>query len=168
MAEINSTTRKPSGGKVRAKRFSTKIDMTPMVDLAFLLLTFFILTSTFMKNNVIKLEMPEKPAPGVTPPLVNINKVMNLVLAENDKLYCWTGEEPPAEITYSRDGLRKTLLEMQQRIPDGFLLIKPKDTSKYHNIIDVLDEVEITGIARYSIVPFTDEDQAYIGRLAMN
>jgi len=51
-------------GKVRAKKQSTHIDMTPMVDLAFLLLTFFMLTTTFGKPKTMEINMPVKPPPG--------------------------------------------------------------------------------------------------------
>ena len=51
------------GGKIRSKKSSTRIDMTPMVDLAFLLLTFFILTTTLSKPQTMEITMPEKPKP---------------------------------------------------------------------------------------------------------
>jgi biopolymer transport protein ExbD len=59
MAEVSTQSSDNAGGKVRAKKQSTKTDMTPMVDLAFLLLTFFLLTTTFMKPSVIPVTMPE-------------------------------------------------------------------------------------------------------------
>jgi len=49
------------GGKKRAKKQSTRVDMTPMVDLAFLLLTFFVLTATFNKNKSMEITFPAKP-----------------------------------------------------------------------------------------------------------
>lgn len=163
MAEISNAPQKNAGGKVRSKKLSTKIDMTPMVDLAFLLLTFFILTTSFNKARVMALTMPEQPQDSTSIPRIMDKDVMNVVLAENDKVYWWMGLEPSAASTnYSREGVRKILLEKRNANPDLMVLIKPKDNSKYENIIDILDEIEITNMKRYAIVDFTDVDKTRI------
>ena len=77
------------GKKVRAKKQSTKIDMTPMVDLAFLLLTFFILTTTFNKPKTMELTMPDKVTDEKEQTKINENDILNLVLAENNKIFYW-------------------------------------------------------------------------------
>lgn len=157
MAEISHSST-ATNGKVRVKKQSTKIDMTPMVDLAFLLLTFFILTSTFNDAKIMDLEMPQKVA---NPPLINDENILNLVLAENDKIYWWKGLSPKAELTnYSSKGVRKILMEGRDANPALMVLIKPKDDCKYENIVDVLDEMAITNMTRYAIVDFTDDDKA--------
>jgi biopolymer transport protein ExbD len=151
------------GGKVRAKKQSTKIDMTPMVDLAFLLLTFFILTSTFNKPKTMEVTMPDKVDKPEDQTKVNENDILNLVLAENDKIYWWIGLTPPAEVTnYSKDGVRKVLLERIKLNPKIMVLIKPKDESRYNNMVDILDEMEITDMKRYAIVDFTPDDKTII------
>jgi biopolymer transport protein ExbD len=161
MAEISQTSTKNSGFKVRAKKLSTKIDMTPMVDLAFLLLTFFILTTTLYKPYVMKVTMPDKA--GVDPPERSAKDVINFVLAEDNKVYWWMGLDPSTEATnYSKDGIRKILVERGNANPNLMVLIKPKDNSHFQNMVDILDEVQITGMSRYAIVDFTDEDQARI------
>ena len=78
-------------GKKRAKKGSTHVDMTPMVDLAFLLLTFFVLTSTFSKPKVMPLNYPAKieDLPNVKPP--KVNNAATFVLAD-DKVYYYRGE----------------------------------------------------------------------------
>src|SRR3954466_757937 len=105
-----------SGGgkhkKVRSKKMSTKIDMTPMVDLAFLLLTFFILTTSFNKPTIMELVMPDNT--GTTQP-VSKDNVLNLVLGENNKLFWFEGLGPGVnETNYSKDGVRKILLSHRQ------------------------------------------------------
>jgi biopolymer transport protein ExbD len=163
MAEITQTSSgKKANGKVRAKKQSTRIDMTPMVDLAFLLLTFFILTSAFNKHRVMDLTMPDKSdIDNVLP--INEKNILNLVLAENNKIYWWMGLDPPVEITnYSKDGVRKILLERTEANPRLMVLIKPKDESRYQNMVDLLDEIEITRVKRHAIVDFTEDDKVLI------
>jgi hypothetical protein len=85
------------------------------------------------------------------------------VLAENDKIYYWTGLTPPAEVTnYSKDGVRKLLLERIRQNPKLMILIKPKDESRYNNMVDILDEMDITQMKRYAIVEFTNDDKTII------
>jgi biopolymer transport protein ExbD len=165
MAEITGGGggRHKKGGKVRAKKQSTKVDMTPMVDLAFLLLTFFILTSTFNKAKTMEVTMPDKVKDEKEQTKINENDILNLVLAEDDKIYYWTGLTPPAETTnFSKTGVRKLLLERMRDNPKLMVLIKPKDESRYNNMVDILDEMEITNMKRYAIVDFTDDDRAII------
>lgn len=147
-------------GKVRSKKSSTKIDMTPMVDLAFLLLTFFMLTTTFNKPQTMEIIMPEKPKKEDVPPVVNERKVITLVLAEKDKIYWYQGiTEPTVEQTsFSKDGVRKVLLEHNAAIKDLLVLIKPTDQSRYKNVVDILDEMSITNIKRYALVDVTPVD----------
>jgi biopolymer transport protein ExbD len=162
MAEINQSGVQKPDGKVRAKRQSTKIDMTPMVDLAFLLLTFFILTSTFTNFRIMDVQMPDRIDGGEPRPPVNVKDVLNLVLADNDKIYWWIGLDPPVKLTnYSNRGIRKILLERKDN-PKLWVLIKPKDDSKYENMVDILDEIEIANIDRYAIVDFTEDDKTII------
>ncbi|MFZ6014475.1 MAG: ExbD/TolR family protein [Bacteroidota bacterium] len=161
MAEITQTNAAAhSGRKVRAKKLTTKMDMTPMVDLAFLLLTFFILTTTFLKSNILRIDMPDKTSP---PTPVNDERILNLVLAENNKLYWWMGlDDIPKTTNYSRNGVRKLLLEKRKANPKIMVLIKPHDKAKYENIVDILDEVEIVKMERYAIIDFTEDDKAKI------
>lgn len=161
MAEVSqNNAAQNEGGKVRAKRSSTKIDMTPMVDLAFLLLTFFILTTTFKDTRIMELQMPDN-APNHPPQMISGDKVLNLVLAGDNQVYWWAGLEPSATLTnYSKDGVRKILLERRKNVPDLMVLIKPMDAAKYENVVDVLDEITITGITRYAIVDITSDDKS--------
>jgi biopolymer transport protein ExbD len=145
-----------TNSKFRSARTSVKIDMTPMVDLAFLLLTFFILTTTFNDPRVLELPMPDKGEPTE----ISANNVLNLVLAENNRVYWWVGLEGRVSSTnYSDKGLRQVLLDRKAVNAKTMVLIKPKDQSKYENMIDVLDEIRITSTQRYAIVDYTEEDE---------
>lgn len=151
------------GDKVRVKKQSTKIDMTPMVDLAFLLLTFFILTTTFNKPKTMEVNMPDKVKDEKEQTKINEKDILNIVLSENDKIYWYIGLTPPVNVTnYSKDGVRKVLLEQNRANPKLMVLIKPEDKSKYENMVDILDEMEITNTKRYAIVDYTPDDKAVI------
>ncbi len=116
MAELNTD---GGGGhgkheKKRAKKSSTKIDMTPMVDLAFLLLTFFMLTTTFSKPKTMELNMPADPKDIKDQP--KVNNAITFLLTENNKVYWYYGEFKPTETklektNFSKDGIHKILLE---------------------------------------------------------
>ncbi|HEY0655180.1 MAG TPA: biopolymer transporter ExbD [Chryseosolibacter sp.] len=154
---------KKGGGKVRAKKASTKIDMTPMVDLAFLLLTFFILTTTFNKPKTMEVNMPDKVENPEDQTKVNEKDILNLVLAENNKIHWWIGLTPPVTTTgYGKDGVRKVLLEQNRANPKLMVLIKPEDKSKYENMVDILDEMDITATKRFAIVDYTPDDKTII------
>lgn len=152
------------GGKVRAKKASTKIDMTPMVDLAFLLLTFFMLTTTFNKPQTMQLTMPEKPKGDEKLPEVNEKKVVTLILGANDKLYWYHGiTDPKIELTdYSKNGIRKVLLQKNSEIPGMIILIKPAKESRYKNVVDILDEMNITNMQRFAMVKITPTDEELV------
>ena len=151
------------GGKVRAKKMSTKIDMTPMVDLAFLLLTFFLLTTTFNKPKTMEVNMPDKVDDETQQTKINENDILNLVLAEDNKIFWWIGLEPPVnETNYSKDGVRKVVLENTRANPKMMVLIKPKDESRYENMVNILDEMDITDTKRYAIVDYSEDDKAII------
>lgn len=153
------------GGKVRAKKQSTKIDMTPMVDLAFLLLTFFILTTTFNKPKTMEVNMPDKVKDEKEQTKINEKDILNLILAEDDKIYWYIGLTPPVnETNYSKDGVRKVLLEQTRANPKMMILIKPKDDSRYENMVNILDEMNITNVQRYAIVEFTEDDKTILAQ----
>jgi len=152
------------GGKVRVKKASTRIDMTPMVDLAFLLLTFFILTTTLNKPQTMELTMPEKPKETDKPPEVNEKKVVTLLLGANDKIYWYVGiTDPKIEVTnFSKDGIRLVLLKKNSEIPGMIILIKPSKESRYKNMVDILDEMNITEMKRFAMVKITTVDEELI------
>ncbi len=164
MAEINTGGGggKGKGGKVRSKKASTKIDMTPMVDLAFLLLTFFMLATTFNKPQVMEINMPEKPKKEDKIPEVNEKKVLNLALGENDQIYYYVGITEPQIKTTDYSGIRNVLREMKSTIPGLIVLIKPTDKSRYKNVVDMFDEMSIGAVPRYALVEITPEENEMI------
>ncbi len=108
---------KQKGGKKRPKHHSTHIDMTPMVDLMCLLITFFMLTTAFSKSKVMEIALPERD-PKVKPPPVSKARTVNIILGPENKVFWYPGmvenpKSPPPlqETNFSDQGIRKILLE---------------------------------------------------------
>jgi biopolymer transport protein ExbD len=119
MAEIIQAEGKQKGGKKKAKKFSTHIDMTPMVDLMCLLITFFMLTTAFSKPKAMEITMPEKKDdPTVKAPEIQADRTVNILVSGDDKIYYYFGLADPKlplpqliATDYSKDGIRKMLLQ---------------------------------------------------------
>ena len=181
MAELNTG---DGGGKkdkkVRSKKQNSKVDLTAMVDLAFLLITFFMLTTTLMKPQSMNLGLPDKDDPNKKQQDIKVdeNRTMTILLGDNDKLVRYVGllATPVAggaakDFTYGKDGIRKELLSRKKSVlaystakgkpKNGMIvIIKPSKKSNYRNLVDILDEMAIVDVPTYAIVnEFTPEEQ---------
>ena len=160
MAEIMATNQATKHGKPVQKRLSTRIDFTPMVDLGFLLITFFIFTTTLSTPSVMKLNLP----PDGPPSLASEDKTLNLVLYKNNTIGYYLGSNLSAmQLTnYSPQGVRKEIQMVQKQIAQRFgdtsqlyVVIKPTSYSTYKNVVDVLDEMLINSVMRYILTEAT-------------
>ncbi|MGI4886336.1 MAG: ExbD/TolR family protein [Janthinobacterium lividum] len=152
-------------GRRRSKKPSTRIDMTPMVDLAFLLLTFFMLTTTFAKPYVLPLTMPVPDDAHPTP--VPASRSMTVILGQNHRVHYYFGLNQPADKTvaaarlettdFGPHGIRQVLLKRQQRGP-VVVLIKPGADSQYKDMVDILDEMSITNQRQYALTKVSPAD----------
>lgn len=128
------------GGKKRAKKQSTRVDMTPMVDLAFLLLTFFVLTSTFSKPKSMELSLPADPPPDFVPP--EIKKGVTFLLTKDDRIFYYVGQfygavndkgMPPTtlkETNFGPDGLHKLLADQNKWAIDEIKKLEDQNKKK--------------------------------------
>lgn len=165
MAELNQDSGKQAkGGKVRAKKNGGKVDLTAMVDLAFLLITFFMLTTSLNKPQAMDVAMPDKNVEQDKNTDVDVDehRSLTLVLGSDDKLVWYQGDvkkplQGPTVVDYSKEGLRDVLMKMQALVPkqaggkDVIVVIRPSEKSVTRNIIDALDEMKIVDIKRYMI-----------------
>jgi biopolymer transport protein ExbD len=161
MAEINTG----EGGKKdkkRTKKVSTKIDMTPMVDLAFLLITFFMFTTSLTQPQAMELNMPDTKDNKTTK--LRQDLALTIILGEGNKLFWYTGiDNPKIELSnYSPEGIREVLKEKKQQIPGLVVVIKALETSRYKNLVDIIDEMHIVGIPRFVPVNITEKDKELI------
>ncbi|MBZ4044666.1 ExbD/TolR family protein [Flavobacterium hibisci] len=155
------------GGKVRSKKQNSKVDLTAMVDLAFLLITFFMLTTTLSKPQSMSLGLPDKDEDESKNKDIKVDekRTMTIMMGENNKLIYYMGllDTPiagPKDIAYGKDGIRKELLARKKSVIEYtgdknkgiIVIIKPGKKSKYKNLVDILDEMAITGVGTYAIV----------------
>ncbi|WP_291287813.1 biopolymer transporter ExbD [Flavobacterium sp.] len=171
------------GGKVRSKKQNSKVDLTAMVDLAFLLITFFMLTTSLSKPQSMDLSLPNKDEDPTKNKDIKVdeNRTMTVMLGENNKMVYYMGllESPiagPKDIGYGKDGIRKEVLKRKKSVleystglgkpKNGIIvIIKPTKKSTYRNLVDMLDEMAITGVDTYAIVPeFSPEETKLIDK----
>lgn len=178
MAAIEQTA--PSG---RRQRMSAKVDFTAMVDLGFLLITFFMLTTSLSKPNIMPIVMPE--SEGDAQVANKASTVITLLLGGDDKIYYYEGlENARLDSThYAANGLRRVLLDKKDRVNALFgeeelpdpkntntvkryspttVLIKALPQSRYKNVVDVFDEMKICAIAHYMLMPVSEAELTFI------
>ena len=166
MAELEQKQVGKKGKKKGRKKMSTRIDLTPMVVLGFLLVTFFMLTTTFSKPQTMEINMPVKPKGEVKEEEQNAlkaSKAFNILIGGDNKVFWYRGlptepVEPVTATNYTADGLRKILLERNASIPEMVVLIKPTNDANYKNVVDVLDEMNISNIKRYALVDILPQE----------
>lgn len=112
---------KHKGGKKRGKKLSTRVDFTPMVDLGFLLITFFMLTTSMNKPKTMEINMPVKEPNEQNDSKVKASQAITLLLAKDDKVVYYfvdavTGEPGTPQIqNFGARGIRATLLEENKK-----------------------------------------------------
>lgn len=184
MAELNTGDGgggKKGSNKVRSKKSNSKVDLTAMVDLAFLLITFFMLTTTLSKPQSMNLGLPDKDPDKDKNKDVKVdeNRTMTILLGDNNKLVRYVGllatpvsGGAPKDFEYGKDGIRKELLSRKEKVlqytgnkdKGMIVIIKPSKKSNYRNLVDILDEMAIVNVPTYAIVnEFTPEESKLIG-----
>jgi biopolymer transport protein ExbD len=168
---------KGDGGKKRSKKMSTRVDFTPMVDLGFLLITFFMLATTLSKPQAMELNVPAKSEDEEDNQVIKESKALTLILGPNDTLFYYIGITEP-EVGFIDFSLPKNvesiIYDRQQVVQRQFgdkdelvILIKSMAASRYKNLVNILDEMAITGSRRYALVDFTEADSMIIYGLAV-
>ncbi|MBK8923294.1 MAG: biopolymer transporter ExbD [Saprospirales bacterium] len=184
MQTADSGARK-KGGKVRSKKMSTRVDLTPMVDLGFLLITFFMLTTTLAKPQIMPVVMPEKDVEEEDLQATKESQVLTLLLGGEDVVYFYEGiSDAKLDSTdYSAEGLRRIILDKKDRVKEQWgesekddpknpgqkkmisklnVIIKPTKDSRYKNIVDAFDEMKITNVALYVLLDISSQEEAFI------
>jgi biopolymer transport protein ExbD len=187
MAEMDTSSsggHKKGPGVKKGKKLSTRVDLTPMVDLGFLLITFFMYTTTMSKPKTMQINMPYKDENITEKEQTKIKNsvALTVLLSENHRIYYYEGigddpEKPPQlNVTYfkNKDGIRDVLINKKKAIEDlrrqGALnekdqltvLIKPDEKSTYEDMVNMLDEMNINDVRVYAILDISDVDKEFI------
>lgn len=158
---------------------SIRIDMTPMVDLGFLLITLFIFTTTMSENKAMKLFMPTDKG---KPTGLGESKALTVLLAKNNKVYAYAGKFEDAvkqsriiATTYNEsDGIGALIRQKQKQLQqtdkkegrDGLVfLIKPTAQSSYKNVVDALDETIINDVKKYVVIETSAEEKMQLEKM---
>ncbi len=160
---------KKGPGVKKAKKQSTRVDLTPMVDLGFLLITFFVFTTTMNQATAMNLNEP-KDDPENQQKVKN-SGAMTLLLGKNDQVYYYFGELSPTEASSQFKSsnfkdIRDVILTKKKSTPIGDLMyiIKSDKDATFKNAIDVLDEMSINQIppGHYAEVDMSDTEAQLI------
>jgi biopolymer transport protein ExbD len=152
MAELTTNTRQP------------RVDMTPMVDLGFLLITFFVFTTTFTSNRMMALNMPDKTnEPG---PIMKYSNTLTLILGKNNQIF-WH-QKGPKDLTTSLltetaygTTLSRLIIERRQKSENSknfTVIIHPTEEANFKNTVDVLDEMQITNQKLYVLADISPKE----------
>ena len=176
MAEINTAAAQPKQGVRRSKKLSTRVDLTPMVDLGFLLITFFIFSTTISKPVALGIKMPADDKTDSSK--IGESGALTVIPIANNQAFYYHGELEEAfkngSYGYTNfstssglgDIIRKKQAAMERTKPgskkDFMLLIKPAESSTVKDFVNILDEVSINAIPRYATMVFTEEEKNYL------
>ena len=159
MAELDTSGggRKKGRGVKKSKKLSTRVDLTPMVDLGFLLITFFIFTTELTKAHALRLILP-KDSPDQQP--VPESEVITLLPAANNTIYYYEGADASKLKTADFTSIRNIILDKKHRTnPKWFeIVIKPTKDASYRNAVDILDEMKIDDVPHYALVDITPDE----------
>lgn len=166
--------------KIRSKKLNTRVDLTAMVSVSFLLIIFFMLVGELSKPKVLDLSLPERYCDEKWGHVIQCgfgadNRIITVILDENDKIITYSGllfapTEKPKKLNYGKNGIRQELFNKRKKILEyaattgrpkygPIVIIKPSKKSNFKNLVDILDEMAIGDIETYAIVPeFTPEE----------
>jgi biopolymer transport protein ExbD len=149
-------------GKKRKKtrRLGVRNDLTPLVDIAFLLLTFFMLTTTMSRPQTMEINLPPDKEVKVE---VAESNLLTLRVNERGELFWNFGIESPKRI--ERSGLRAFLTEKRIANPKLIALLKIDRTGKYDMMVDLIDEFGLSKVERFSMAPLLDADKALLAKV---
>ncbi len=182
---------KKGPGVKKAKKLSTRVDMTPMVDLGFLLITFFIFTTTMSSPTTMDLNMPKDTNKDEELNKTKESGALTILLGKNDQVYYYEGQLLPDASNFKQTtfkGIRDEIISKKKAVianyrtdadceakarekgrpvsdcaeQDFVVVIKPDKEATYKNTVDILDEMTINRVKRFAMVKILDIEQQLI------
>jgi biopolymer transport protein ExbD len=163
---------KKGPGVKKAKKLSTRVDMTPMVDLGFLLITFFIFTTTMSTPSTMDLFMPKDTKKDEELNKAKESGALTIMMGKDNHLYYYEGKLAPdasnfLSTSFDPDkGIRKIIIDKKKSTPpeDLVVVLKPNEEATYKNTVDMLDEMTINEIKRFALVDISEVENQLIHR----
>jgi biopolymer transport protein ExbD len=183
MAEITSNAghHRQKGGVRRSKKLSTKVDLTPMVDLGFLLITFFVFTTSMSKPKSMHIILP---AGDSSTMLTGVSTALTIIPVSGNKVFYYHGDLATAlttnlygTTTFSiSNGIGDIIRQKQIALSknpaftknDLILIIKPAIDASYQNVVNALDEVLINDLQHYAFVDLEQLEKETLVKLGIN
>lgn len=170
--------------QVKGGKAAPRVDLTAMVDLGLLLITFFMFTTTMAKPKAMQLQMPYKDSTmkDDMKNKVKEDEAITILLSKDHRLYYYEGladdptKPPQVNVTYfnEENGIRDVLINKKKKIkqlisqgvlyPDDQMtvIIKPDYNSTTDDLVNLLDEMTINQIPVFAVVDITDVDKGFI------
>jgi biopolymer transport protein ExbD len=171
MAEMDTSGgggHKKGPGVKKGKKLSTRVDLTPMVDLGFLLITFFVFTTTISQPTAMRLALPDDKVRDEDQNKIKQSGALTLLLGKDNNVFYYEGELAPDASNFKASdfkNIRKVILDKKQQADTNLVVvIKPNDESTYKNFIDILDEMSINVVKRYAVVDISPVEVDLIKR----
>lgn len=152
---------KKGPGVKKSKKLSTRVDLTPMVDLGFLLITFFIFTTTMSQPTAMKLFLPKDADKPEDQNKAKESGVITILLGKDDHVFYYEGQLDNSASNFKSSTfkeIRNVLLDKKARTPEKDLVVvlKPSEECTYRNVVDILDEMAVNVLKRYALVDISD------------
>ncbi len=148
------------GKKKKGRRLGVRIDMTPLVDVAFLLLTFFMYTTSMSRPQTMEINLPPDPKIHIEVPET---KLMTLRVNDKGVIYWSMALEAPKIVDFK--DFRAFLADKSATIPGLIVVLKIDRQGKYKMMVDLIDEFNLAGVQRFSLAPMTEQDKTIISKV---
>jgi len=166
MAELDTSSggsHRKTRGVRRSKKLSTRVDLTPMVDLGFLLITFFIFTTTMTTPTAMRLILPKDVDPTNQQKLPK-SAAFTVIPGKDNLIYYYEGDDPSKMQTADFHSIRDIILKKKSHTdPKWFeVILKPTKDANYKNVVDILDEMKIDAVQHYALVDITPYESSLV------
>jgi len=159
--DVTAPREKKHGKKKKVRRLGIRIDMTPLVDIAFLLLTFFMLTTTMSRPQTMEINLP--PDREVKVEIAESN-LLTLRMNEKGELFWNVGIESPKAL--DRGELRAFLKQRVIDNPKLVALLKIDRAAKYNQMVEMIDEFNLSNVTRFSLAQLSETDLKLLSKVS--
>jgi biopolymer transport protein ExbD len=170
MAEMDTSSgggHKKGPGVKKGKKLSTRVDLTPMVDLGFLLITFFIFTTTMSQPTAMKLFLPKDTDKPEEQNKAKESGALTILLGSDETVFYYEGQLDPTASNLKSSTMkqiRDVIIDKKRRTPvdDLVIVVKPGAEATYRGVVDILDEMTINDIKRYAMVDISEVEEQLV------